>query len=178
MDADLASTYGSKWIKASGSCKSCPVATYTLIYSFLKTQAHIKAAEAVKKAAKDVVELKDDMEVDGPSLKEVVESWKAAQGSKAKTPKYVLLTACTSPRSPPSRDSSSEDSDSDSGCLYLFTSYECIWSSLSSSIFRLELILVGRIHQKGEEIESDLQSIDASLLLFFLVLFQLLFIRL
>ena len=67
-------------------------ATYTLIYSFLKTQAHTKAADAVKKAAKDVVELKDDMEVDGASLKEVVKSWKATQSpKKAKPSKYVVI---------------------------------------------------------------------------------------
>lgn len=56
----------------------------------------------MKKAAKDVVELKDDMEVDGPSLKEVVGSWKAAQGSKAESSQYVLIpvyrSALTSPK--------------------------------------------------------------------------------
>jgi hypothetical protein len=58
----------------------------------LKTQAHTKAAIAVKKAAKDVVELKDDMEVDGTSLDEVVKSWKATQSSKnAKSSKYALI---------------------------------------------------------------------------------------
>lgn len=54
-----------------------PLATYTLIYSFLKKQSQTKAAEAVKNAAKDVVVLKDGVKVDGPSMEEVVKMWKA-----------------------------------------------------------------------------------------------------
>lgn len=53
------------------------LATYTLIYSFLKKQSHSKAAEAVKNAAKEFVVLKDSIKVDGPSLDEVVKTWKA-----------------------------------------------------------------------------------------------------
>lgn len=53
------------------------LATYTLIYSFLKKQSQNKAAEAVKNAAKDVVVLKDGVDVDGPPLDEVVKMWKA-----------------------------------------------------------------------------------------------------
>lgn len=52
-------------------------ATYTLIYSFLKNQSHAKAAEAVKKAAKEFVVLKDGIDVEGPPLDEVVKMWKA-----------------------------------------------------------------------------------------------------
>lgn len=51
--------------------------TYTLIYSFLKKQSHVKAAKAVKKAAKGVVVLRDDVEVDGPQLDEIVNEWEA-----------------------------------------------------------------------------------------------------
>ena len=60
------------------TCKITPPCdpTYTLIYSFLKKQSHSKAAEAVKNAAKDVVVLKDSIELDGPSLDEVVKTWK------------------------------------------------------------------------------------------------------
>ncbi|PSR77639.1 hypothetical protein PHLCEN_2v7829 [Hermanssonia centrifuga] len=64
-----------------GKSSSDPVdgnlaATYTLIYSFLTKHSHTKAAEALKKSAKDVVVLKDNMEVDGPSLDRIVKEWK------------------------------------------------------------------------------------------------------
>ena len=59
-----------------------PIATYTLIYSFLRKQSHTKAAEAVKKAAKDVVVLKDDIDVDGTTLVEIIQSWKADEAAK------------------------------------------------------------------------------------------------
>ncbi|KAI6127731.1 SRP40, C-terminal domain-containing protein [Pisolithus croceorrhizus] len=51
--------------------------TYTLIYRFLKKQSHVKAAKAVKKAAKGVVVLRDDVELDGPQLDEIVSEWEA-----------------------------------------------------------------------------------------------------
>ncbi|KAI6045579.1 SRP40, C-terminal domain-containing protein [Pisolithus marmoratus] len=51
--------------------------TYTLIYRFLKKQSHVKAAKAVKKAAKGVVILRDDAELDGPQLDEIVSEWEA-----------------------------------------------------------------------------------------------------
>ncbi|KAI6109665.1 hypothetical protein F5141DRAFT_801381 [Pisolithus sp. B1] len=51
--------------------------TYTLIYRFLKKQSHVKAAKAVKKAAKGVVVLRDDVELDGPQLDEIVNEWEA-----------------------------------------------------------------------------------------------------
>lgn len=50
-------------------------ATYTLIYSFLKKNSHAKAADAIRKAAKDVVALEGDMDVDGPSLDEIIKQW-------------------------------------------------------------------------------------------------------
>ena len=52
-------------------------ATYTLIYSFLKKQSHTKAADALKKAAKDVVALDDAMDADSTTLDEIVKQWKA-----------------------------------------------------------------------------------------------------
>lgn len=58
--------------------------TYTLIYRFLKKQTHVKAAKAVKKAAKGVVVLRDDVELDGPQLDEIVNEWEA-QRKKSST---------------------------------------------------------------------------------------------
>jgi hypothetical protein len=52
-------------------------ATYTLIHAFLTKRSHTKVALALKKAARDVVVLKDDVDVDGPHLDEIVKQWKA-----------------------------------------------------------------------------------------------------
>ncbi|KAI6028542.1 hypothetical protein F5J12DRAFT_806056 [Pisolithus orientalis] len=54
-----------------------PSETYALIYHFLKKQSHVKAAKAVKKAAKGVVILRDDVDLDGPQLGEIVSKWEA-----------------------------------------------------------------------------------------------------
>jgi len=56
-------------------------ATYTLIHAFLTKHSHTKAAQAVKTAAKGVVILRDDVnvDVDGPHLQEIIEQWKASQ---------------------------------------------------------------------------------------------------
>ncbi|KIL69971.1 hypothetical protein M378DRAFT_68989, partial [Amanita muscaria Koide BX008] len=54
-------------------------ATYTLIYTFLTKRSHTKAAEAVKKAAKDVVVLKGELIQDGPTLDEIIREWKGRQ---------------------------------------------------------------------------------------------------
>jgi hypothetical protein len=51
------------------------VATYSFIYSFLSQHAHTKAAAAVKKAAKDIVEL-DEPILEGPTLDEIIGEWK------------------------------------------------------------------------------------------------------
>lgn len=51
-------------------------ATYTYVYAFLVKQGQKKAAEALKKAAKDVVVLKDGVEAEGPSLERIVKEWK------------------------------------------------------------------------------------------------------
>ena len=56
--------------------------TYTLIYSFLKKRSHPKAAEAVKRAAKGVVVLRDDIEHRGLELDEIVNEWRTRQIKK------------------------------------------------------------------------------------------------
>ena len=56
-------------------------ATYSLVYTFLKTNSHDKAAAALKKSAKDVVALEDSMDVDGPSLDKIVEQWRTLSTS-------------------------------------------------------------------------------------------------
>jgi hypothetical protein len=60
-------------------------ATYSLIYSFLTKHAHAKAALAVKKAAKDVVEL-DQPVMEGPTLDEIVGEWKDWKTATAAVP--------------------------------------------------------------------------------------------
>ncbi|KAF8205661.1 hypothetical protein K438DRAFT_517742 [Mycena galopus ATCC 62051] len=55
--------------------------TYTLIHAFLTKQSHSKAAEALKKAAKDVVILKDSLSIDGPQLDEIIREWKLLKAS-------------------------------------------------------------------------------------------------
>jgi hypothetical protein len=52
-------------------------AIYTLIHAFLTKQSHTKAALAVKKAAKEVVILKDDIDIEGPQLDEIITQWKS-----------------------------------------------------------------------------------------------------
>ena len=39
-------------------------------------QEHKKAADALKKAVKDIVVLKDGMEAEGPSLDAIIKEWK------------------------------------------------------------------------------------------------------
>lgn len=51
-------------------------AIYTLIHAFLTKNSHTKAAQAVKKAAKEVVILKDDIDIEGPQLDEIILQWK------------------------------------------------------------------------------------------------------
>ncbi len=51
-------------------------ATYTYIYAFLVKQEQRKAAEALKRAVKDVVVLKDGVEAEGPSLERIIKEWK------------------------------------------------------------------------------------------------------
>ena len=53
--------------------------TYSLIYAFLRKQEQTKAAEAVKKAARNIIVLKDDLQLEVPHLDEIVQQWKALQ---------------------------------------------------------------------------------------------------
>jgi hypothetical protein len=55
--------------------------TYSLIYAFLKKQAQTKAADAVKKAARNIIVLKDDLQLEGPQLDEIVKQWKELQAA-------------------------------------------------------------------------------------------------
>lgn len=55
--------------------------TYSLIYAFLRKQAHTKAADAVKKAARNIIVLKDDLQLEGPHLDEIVKQWKELQAA-------------------------------------------------------------------------------------------------
>lgn len=80
--------------------------TYTLIYSFLKKRSHPKAAEAVKRAAKGVVVLRDDIEHRGPELDEIVNEWRTRQIKKVS----FAVTDSSS-----DSEESSDDSDSSSG---------------------------------------------------------------
>ena len=56
-------------------------AIYTLIHAFLMKNSHTKAAQAVKKAAKEVVILKDDIDIEGPHLDEIIAQWKILKTS-------------------------------------------------------------------------------------------------
>lgn len=46
-------------------------------------KSHPKLAGAFKKAVKDVVVLKDDVDVEGPQLDEIVKQWKALVAKEA-----------------------------------------------------------------------------------------------
>lgn len=58
-------------------------ATYSLVYRFLKQQSQNKAAEAVKKAAEPVVDLRDDIEQKGPPLEDIIQEWKTKANIKS-----------------------------------------------------------------------------------------------
>jgi len=60
--------------------------TYTLIHAFLTKHSHTKAAQAVKKAVKEVVILKDGVEIEGPQLDEIIVEWKLLVANKKSTP--------------------------------------------------------------------------------------------
>ena len=91
----------------------CPVAAiYTLIHAFLTKHSHTKAAQAVKKAAKEVVILKDDIDIEGPQLDEIIAQWKLLKASLyVRLPDRLLLTLVF-------RESSASESDSD--CMSSF----------------------------------------------------------
>ena len=62
-------------------------AIYTLIHAFLTKHSHTKAAQAVKKAAKEVVILKDDIDIEGPQLDEIIAQWKSLKASLCSSPR-------------------------------------------------------------------------------------------
>ena len=78
------------------------VAIYTLIHAFLSKHSHTKAAQAVRKAAKEIVILKEDIDIEGTQLDEIIAQWKLL--------KEIYQKALA--------DSSSSESDSD--CMYSF----------------------------------------------------------
>ncbi|KAF8844812.1 hypothetical protein BDN67DRAFT_962251 [Paxillus ammoniavirescens] len=102
-------------------------ATYTLIYNFLRKQSHRKAAEAVKKAAKDSVVLRDDIEQEGPQLEDIVKQWKAKQNAKSEVP-----DSSSESSSDESDSSSDSDSTSSSGSNTSSSSDSSSGSSSSS----------------------------------------------
>ncbi|KAK2466730.1 hypothetical protein APHAL10511_000988 [Amanita phalloides] len=101
--------------------------TYNLIYTFLTKHDHIKAAQALKKAAKHVVVLKDGLLSDGPSLDQIVQEWKEFKAHASASPSSQSSSDPSSEESSSSSDSepaklktvsrskSDSDSDSDSG---------------------------------------------------------------
>jgi len=82
MDNDLASKCYVHWFN-QGLLSSLS-ATYTLIHAFLTKQLHTKAAQAVKRAAKEVVVLKDGIELEGPQLDEIIKQWTRKSASQKK----------------------------------------------------------------------------------------------
>ena len=61
-----------------------------MIHAFLTKQLHTKAAQAVKRAAKEVVVLKDDIELEGPQLDEIIKQWKS--DSQKKESSWVFVS--------------------------------------------------------------------------------------
>ncbi|KAI0075263.1 hypothetical protein K474DRAFT_1434484 [Panus rudis PR-1116 ss-1] len=86
--------------------------TYSLIYTFLTKREHTKAAEALKKAAKDVAKL-DDASSDLPPLDQVVREWKELKHPGTTEDAVKKKVTNKKPSSSSSSDSSS-DSDSSS----------------------------------------------------------------
>lgn len=83
-------------------------AIYTLIHAFLSKHSHTKAAQAVKKAAKEIVILKDDIDIEGPQLDEIIAQWKIVQELSRKA----------------LADSTSSESDSDCTCVSFINGVE------------------------------------------------------
>jgi hypothetical protein len=81
MEGNLASKFPAN--RDSLRAKVLPIATYTLIHAFLTKRSHPQAAEALKKAAKDVVILKDNLTMDGPQLDEIIREWKLLKESSS-----------------------------------------------------------------------------------------------
>jgi hypothetical protein len=83
MDGNTAGTLKAAHTSNAPRLTTSSTATYSLIYHFLKKQSQNKAAEAVKKAAKVFVVLRDDIEQEGPQLEDIVKQWKAKQSAKS-----------------------------------------------------------------------------------------------
>ncbi|KAG6878977.1 hypothetical protein C0992_006112 [Termitomyces sp. T32_za158] len=110
--------------------------TYTLIHSFLRKHSHTKAALAVKKAAKDIVVLKDDIEIEEPHLDTIIKEWKASQAVAARvSSSYAILFRSFMPKGLMGccRDSSSDsDSEGQSDSHALRSPYDSILYTDSS----------------------------------------------
>jgi len=74
-DSDLAGALSHVFGRVAPWTERNPIVTYSLIYSFLTERSHFKAAEAVKKAAKDTTIMKGGSK-DTPSLPIIVKQWK------------------------------------------------------------------------------------------------------
>ncbi|OAX39372.1 hypothetical protein K503DRAFT_716593 [Rhizopogon vinicolor AM-OR11-026] len=88
--------------------------TYSLIYAFLKKQDQTKAADAVKKAARNIIVLRDDFEFGGPHLDEIVKQWidSQAAGSSSESSSDDSSDDSSSSSSSDSSSSSSESTSS------------------------------------------------------------------
>ena len=94
--------------------------TYTLIHSFLLKQSHLQVARALKKAAKDVVILKDDIDPEGPPLDVILQEWRRDRAKEtAQSSSCVKVFSFTLPFLCIQLDNS-DGSDSDSSTFVLF----------------------------------------------------------
>ncbi|KAG2061497.1 hypothetical protein BDR06DRAFT_946942 [Suillus hirtellus] len=89
--------------------------TYSLIYAFLKQQSQTKAADAVKKAARNIIVLKDDLKLEGSSLDEIVKQWKESHADDSSSDSDSSDDSSDDSSTSSSSDSSSSSSDSTSG---------------------------------------------------------------
>ncbi|KAG7092929.1 hypothetical protein E1B28_009234 [Marasmius oreades] len=105
--------------------------TYTLIHAFLTKHSHSKAADALKKAARGVVVLKDGIETEGPQLDEIIQQWKTMT---AKRLKEDGSSDDTGSESSDSDDSSSDSSSNDSK----LSTATCIAGSSTNAKFKMK----------------------------------------
>jgi hypothetical protein len=89
--------------------------TYSLIYVFLKQQSQAKAADAVKKAARNIIVLKDDLQLEGSPLDEIVRQWKESHANDSSSDSDSSDDSSDDSSTSSSSDSSSSSSDSTSG---------------------------------------------------------------
>ncbi|KAG2364511.1 SRP40, C-terminal domain-containing protein [Suillus spraguei] len=88
--------------------------TYSLIYVFLKQQSQTKAADAVKKAARNIIVLKDDLQLEGSPLDEIVKQWKESRANNSSSDSDSSDDSSDDSSTSSSSDSSSSSSDSTS----------------------------------------------------------------